>query len=140
MHSAVAALGSPFEDKGANRYGFRGPLLMFCHDWGIWDAYRRNRVEPAGQRGPLQIPAERKGDWNLIEFLVVDARIQCATNGVRVFDFTDDPDMLQASPIGLQLHSNQRPQEFHFRHLFLATDPGSELVTPGLVRPAEPAP
>ncbi len=37
--------------------------------------------------------------------------------------------MLQASPIGLQLHSNNRPQEFRFRGLILSTDPADQLVT-----------
>ena len=32
MHSAVAALGERFTDKGENAHGFKGPLLMFCHD------------------------------------------------------------------------------------------------------------
>ncbi|MGK0189851.1 MAG: lysophospholipase L1-like esterase [Verrucomicrobiales bacterium] len=129
MHSAVAALGEQITDSGDNPFGFRGPLLMFCHDWGIWDAHRRNRVEPAGHRTTLHIDAERKGDWNLVEFLVKDDRIRCAANGVEVFDFTDQPEMLKWSPIGLQLHSNQQPQEYHFRGLVLSTQPGQELVS-----------
>ena len=56
MHSAVAALGKRFTDKGDNKHGFRGPLLMFGHEWGIWDAYRRNRIVPRGD-GPK---AEKK--------------------------------------------------------------------------------
>lgn len=129
MHSAVAALGEQITDAGDNPFGFRGPLLMFCHDWGIWDAHRRNRVEPAGHKTTLHIDAESKGDWNLVEFLVNGDRIRCAANGVEVFDFTDQPGMLKASPIGLQLHSNKRPQEFHFRGLVLSTAPGQELIS-----------
>src|SRR6267378_265894 len=52
MHSAVAALGEKIEDQG-DPFGFKGPLLMSCNDWGIWDAHRRNRVFPAGQKGTL---------------------------------------------------------------------------------------
>ena len=48
MHSAVCVLGERFTDKGDNAFGFKGPLLMFCHYWGIWDAYRRNRVVERG--------------------------------------------------------------------------------------------
>ena len=129
MHSAIAALGEQIEDKGGSPYGFRGPLLMFCHDWGIWDAHRRNRVEPNGQRGPMQIPAEKKGEWNMVEFLVRGNRIRCAANGVEVFDFTDEPGMLRSSPIGLQLHSNNRPQEFLFRGLVLSEAPGDSLIS-----------
>ncbi|MDE0594411.1 MAG: DUF1080 domain-containing protein [Akkermansiaceae bacterium] len=130
MHSAVAALGERFEDKGGNKHGFKGPLLMFCHDWGIWDAYRRNRVEPAKQRGPMNKYApEKKGDWNRIEILVRGNRIRFVANGKLVFDFTDKPEMLKRSQLGLQIHSNQKPQEFRFRGLILSTNPADKLVT-----------
>ena len=129
MHSAVASLGEPIEDQGGNDFGFKGPLLMFCHDWGIWDAHRRNRVEPAGQKGPMKIASEAKGDWNRIEILVVGNRIRFVNNGKLVFDFTDDPEKLQASPIGLQLHKNGKPQEFRFRGLVLTEYPEDRLLT-----------
>lgn len=129
MHSAVAALGERFTDKGDNAFGFRGPLLMFCHDWGIWDAYRRNRIEPAGQKGGLQIDAEKKGDWNRIEILVLGNRIRFVANGSLVFDYTDETEMLQNSPVGLQIHSNKRPQEYRFRGLVVCDDPENRLVT-----------
>ncbi|MDA0812971.1 MAG: DUF1080 domain-containing protein [Verrucomicrobia bacterium] len=129
MHSAVAALGEQITDTGDNPFGFRGPLLMFCHDWGIWDAHRRNRIEPAGHPTTLNIDAEHQGDWNLVEFLAAGDRIRCAANGVEVFDFTDAPEMLKASSIGLQLHANGKPQEFHFRGLVLCAEPGDALVS-----------
>ncbi len=125
MHSAVAALGKRFNDKGDNKHGFRGPLLMFCHDWGIWDAYRRNRVVPRGP-GPK---IEKKGDWNQVEILVIGNRMRFAANGTLIFDFTDKPEMLQKSPIGLQLHSNSQPQEYRFRNLYLSQKPEDRLVT-----------
>lgn len=129
MHSAVGALGERFTDKGDNKHGFRGPLLMFCHDWGIWDAYRRNRTVPPNHRGTLNITAENKGGWNLVEILVVGNRIRFVANGQLVFDFTDKAEMLQTSPIGLQLHSNNRPQEYHFRGLVLTTTPTDQLLS-----------
>ena len=129
MHSAVAALGERFEDKGDNKHGFKGPLLMFCHDWGIWDAYRRNRIEPANHRGTLKIENENVGKWNQIEILAKGNRIRFVANGKLVFDFTDKPEMLKASPIGLQLHSNNRPQEFRFKGLWISESPGDDLVT-----------
>ncbi len=128
MHSAVAALGERIDDEGGNAFGFRGPLLMFCHDWGIWDAHRRNRVVP-GEAGAR---AERAGEWNRIEILVIGNRIRMAANGAEVFDFTDQAEMLQSSPLGLQLHSNAEPQEWHFRGLLLSEAPEDRLVT---VRP-----
>jgi hypothetical protein len=128
MHSAVAALGEKITDKG-DPFSFKGPLLMFCNDWGIWDANRRNRVFPAGQNGAMPNPAEKVGDWNQIEILVIGDRIRMATNGRLIMDFTDSPGMLTASPIGLQLHSNNRPQEYRFRGLVLVENPKDQLLT-----------
>jgi len=125
MHTAVAALGERIKDKGDNAHGFRGPLLMFSHDWGIWDAYRRTRIVPAGL-GPQ---VEKTGDWNLIEILVIANRLRFVANGTLVFDFADKPEMLQPSPIGLQLHSNDRPQEHLFRGLVVTKDPADRLIT-----------
>lgn len=128
MHSAVCVLGQVHEDKGGP-YGFKGPLLMFCHDWGIWDAYRRNRIYPPKHRGGYRVKSEKKGDWNRIEVLVKGNRIRFVNNGELVIDFTDQPEMLTKSPIGLQLHSNGRPQEFHFRGLYLSENPEDRLLT-----------
>ncbi len=129
MHSAVAVLGEKIAD-GGDPFGFRGPLLMFANDWGIWDAHRRNRIHPPGHGGTWN-PAgvEREGDWNRIEVLVRGERIRFVANGKLVFDFTDKAEMLQASPIGLQLHANDRPQEYRFRGLVLVENPAAELAT-----------
>ena len=128
MHSAVCVLGERISDKGED-FSFRGPLLMFCNDWGIWEANRRNRIFPADAPGAIVNPAEKVGEWNRIEALVVGDHIQMAANGVQVIDFTDKPGMLTASPIGLQLHANNRPQEYHFRGLTLVENPKDQLVT-----------
>jgi hypothetical protein len=127
-HSAIAVLGEKFTDQG-DPFSFKGPLLMFCNDWGIWDANRRNRVFPAGHQGTLQSKAENVGQWNRIEVLVLGDHIRMVANGLTVIDFTDQPGMLQAAPIGLQLHSNDRPQEFHFRGLVLTENPSDKLLT-----------
>lgn len=128
MHSAVCALGEKITDKG-DPFSFKGPLLMFCNDWGIWDANRRNRIYPAGHEGTLQNPAEKVGDWNQIEVLVIGNRIRMVANGHQIIDFTDAPEMLSAAPIGLQLHANDRPEEYHFRGLILVENPKDKLLT-----------
>ena len=128
MHSAVCVLGEKLTDKG-DPFSFKGPLLMFCNDWGIWDANRRNRIYPAGTGGVAPTPAEKVGDWNRIEVLILGDRIRMVMNGTQVIDFTDSPGMLTASPIGLQLHSNNRPQEYHFRGLVLVENPKDQLLT-----------
>lgn len=128
MHSAVAALGEKMEDKG-DPFSFKGPLLMFCNDWGIWDANRRNRIYPPKHPGQYHPPVEKTGEWNQIEVLVIGDRVRMVANGKLVIDFTDKPGMLKDSPIGLQLHSNNRPQEYHFRGLMVSENPRDELVT-----------
>ena len=105
---------------------------MFCHDWGIWDAHRRNRIEPANHPSTLKIENENTGKWNQIEILAKGDRIRFVANGKLVFDFTDQPEMLQASPIGLQLHANGKPQEFRFKGLWLSENPGDELFSLGM--------
>lgn len=128
MHSAIAALGQRITD-GTEAYGFRGPLLLFCDDWGVWDANRRERVEPATLAGGWQWDGENVGQWNQIEILVIGDRIRMAANGRQVMDFVDDPAMLTSSPIGLQLHANDRPQEYYFRGLILSQEPVDRLIT-----------
>ena len=131
MHSAVAALGEKFADHG-DAFSFRGPLLMFCNDWGVWDANRRNRVFPPAHGGQWQQTLEKVGDWNRIEILVIGDRIRMAANGTKFMDFSDKPDLLKTSPIGLQLHANNRPQEFHFRGIILTQKPEDRMVSTDL--------
>jgi hypothetical protein len=128
MHSAVAVLGEVQEDKGGP-YGFKGPLVMFCNDWGVWDANRRNRVFPPRYPTNWRHPAEIVGDWNRIEVLVRGDHLRAVVNGQLVMDYYEEPGILKSSPIGLQLHANDRPQEFRFRGLVLVDDPSDPLVT-----------
>lgn len=128
IHSGVAILGEKFLDQG-DPFSYRGPLLMFCNDWGIWDLNRRNRIVPAGHSGTWQNPIEAVNDWNRIEVLVVGNRIRMAANGQQVFDFTDRPEMLKPAPIGLQLHSNPANADYHFRGLILTENPEDRLIT-----------
>lgn len=129
MHSAVAPLGERMTDPGGD-YGFSGPLLMFCHDWGIWGADGRGRVYPVDQKEPMANTTwEKKGKWNQLEILVVGNRIRMVANGKLVIDYEESPDRLKKGPIGLQLHNNKRPQEFHFRGLVLVEEPEDQLLT-----------
>ncbi|WP_186775590.1 alpha/beta fold hydrolase [Rubripirellula tenax] len=129
MHSAVAALGERFTDPGSE-FAFKGPLLMFCHDWGIWGAYTRGRIFPSDQKGPMmEVPWEKDGEWNQIEILVVGNRIRMVANGTVVIDHTETKDELKKCPIALQLHNNKEPQEFHFRGLVAVENPADELLT-----------
>jgi hypothetical protein len=128
MHSAIAALGEKLEDKG-DPFSFKGPLLMVCNDWGIWDANRRNRVFPEAYPTNFLHPSERVGEWNRVEMLVIGNRIRVVNNGQLVMDFTDRPEFLKPCPLGLQLHSNDRPQEWRWRGLRLSENPKDRLLT-----------
>lgn len=130
MHSATAILGERISDR-EEAYGFRGLLLMFCGDWGIWDAYRRNRIYPPQQPRSImwQHPSEKVGNWNRIELVVVGNRIRMVNNGHLIVDYLEQRENLFAAPIGLQLHSHTGPQKHLFRGLVLSENPENELVT-----------
>jgi hypothetical protein len=81
------------------------------------------------KKGTLKLAAEKTGDWNRVEILVIGNRIRFAVNGIMVFDFTDTPEKLQASPIGLQLHSNGKPQEHRFRGLVISEQPEDRMAS-----------
>jgi len=130
MHSDVAALGARIEIEACN-FGHRGPLLMFCHDWGIWGADGRGRVYPPGKKGPIQKPPyEKIGEWNQVEMLVVGNHIRVVSNGKLVVDYIEkDWKYIRKGPLGLQLHHNKQPQEWHFRGLVLVENPTDKLLT-----------
>ena len=128
MHSGVCCLGEKFLDKG-DPFSFKGPLLMCCNDWGYYDLNRRNRVAPPAQMGNMKVDAEKVGEWNQMEILVIGNRLRYVANGQLVIDYTDKPEMLKSSPIGLQLHSNKDKEEYHFRGLILSENPEDRLLT-----------
>jgi hypothetical protein len=65
-----------------------------------------------------------------MEILAIGDRIRFAVNGKAVLDWTDPkPELCGSGPIGLQLHSNQVPQEVRFRGLVLVEDPQDALLT-----------
>ena len=68
--------------------------------------------------------------WNQMEILAIGSRILLVVNGQEVADWTDPkPELCEAGPIGLQLHSNKVPQEVQFRGLILSEDPADTLIT-----------
>jgi hypothetical protein len=134
MHSGVALWGKvlPNPDKVTDpakertEYTYQGHLVMFPNPWGLFDLYRR--------MGKIQVdtkPSQQFGkqkDWNDVEILAVGNRLQVAINGHQVVDYTEqDPSTITEGPIGLQLHSNNVPQEVHFKGLVLETNPEGKL-------------
>ncbi|MFM1995889.1 MAG: hypothetical protein RLZZ111_276, partial [Planctomycetota bacterium] len=127
MHSGVAIWGKKF-DKDGEAHSYQGHLVMFPSGYGLYDLYRRNGI--SGDQGGKAKAAGKQHDWNQLEILAIGSRIRLAVNGKEVLDWTDPkPELCEAGPIGLQLHSNKVPQEVRFRGLVLVEDPLDTLVT-----------
>jgi hypothetical protein len=130
MHSGVCFWGEvwPKADgkvtdpkKDRSEYTYKGHLVMFPSGWGMYDLFGRNGLPVDGA------PAKKVGkqhDWNDIEILAQGNRVRVAVNGTAVVDWRDpEPDRIKEAPIGLQLHSNNVPQEVQFKGLVLETFP-----------------
>jgi hypothetical protein len=126
MHSGIAFWGRVAPDKG-DKYTYAGHLVMFPSGWGMYDLYGRNGLPVDG--GPAK-KAGKQHDWNDLEILAQGNRVRVAVNGKQVVDWRDpEPKRIKAGPIGLQLHSNEVPQEVHFKDLTLTTFPEDKLTT-----------
>jgi hypothetical protein len=127
MHSGIAFWGRNAPEKG-DKYTFAGHLVMFPSAWGMYDLFGRGALPPSGA------PAKKVGkqhDWNDIEILAQGNRVRVAVNGKAVVDWRDPmPETCKEGPIGLQLHSNNVPQEVEFKGLELTTFPKrDQLIT-----------
>ena len=122
MHSGIAFWGNLIPEK--DKYTYQGHLVMFPTGWGMYDLFGRNGLPVDGK------PAKAVGkqhDWNDLEILAQGNRVRVAVNGVLVVDWRDpEPNRIKEGPIGLQLHSNNVPQEIHFKDLVLTTFPSDK--------------
>lgn len=132
MHSGIALWGSQFvpkEVKDAKKekaqYTYQGQLVMFPSGYGLWDLYRRNGgINQSQAVRDVAIKAGKQHDWNDMEILAQGNRIRFAVNGKAVLDWRDpQPELVKEGPVGLQLHSNNVPQELHFKGLVIETFP-----------------
>ena len=120
MHSGIAFWGRLAPEEN-DPYTYAGHLVMFPSGWGMFDLYGRRGlpVDPA--------PAKKVGkqhEDNRLEILAQGNRVRVAVNGAQVIDWRDPlPDRIKEGPIGLQLHSNEVPQEVHFKDLVVETFP-----------------
>jgi Domain of Unknown Function (DUF1080) len=134
MHSGVAFWGevrpsvSKDPEKDRSKYTYAGHLVMFPSGWGMYDLFGRNGLPVDG--GPAK-KVGKQHDWNDIEILAQGNRVRVAANGHAVVDWRDpEPKRIKEGPIGLQLHSNNVPQEIHFKGLVLTTFPEEDrLIT-----------
>lgn len=130
MHSGVSFWGEVWPkadgkvtDAKTDRseHTYKGHLVMFPSGWGMYDLFGRNGLPVDG--GPAR-KVGKQHDWNEIEILAQGNRVRVAANGVAVVDWRDpEPDRIKAGPIGLQLHSNNVPQEIQFKGLVIETFP-----------------
>jgi hypothetical protein len=120
MHSGVAFWGRNAPEQG-DPYTFAGHLVMFPSGWGMYDLFGRGGLPVDG--GPAK-KVGKQHDWNDLEILAQGNRVRVAVNGTAVVDWREpEPNRIKESPIGLQLHSNNDPQEVHFKNLILETFP-----------------
>ena len=123
MHSGIAVWGRLAPEKG-DPYTYQGHLVMFPSGWGMYDLHRRNGLPVDG--GPAKKAGKQK-DWNDLVILAQGDHIRVAVNGTLVVDWHDPkPELIMEGPIGLQLHSNDVPQEIHFKDLVLTTHPSDK--------------
>jgi CubicO group peptidase (beta-lactamase class C family) len=127
MHSGITLWGKAIE-KEEGPFTYQGHLVMYPSGYGYYDLYRRNSI----YQDTLGI-ARRVGkqhDWNQMEILAIGHRIRHVVNGQLVADWSDpQPELCDSGPIGLQLHSNNVPQEVQWRGLILTENPLDRLVT-----------
>ncbi len=134
MHSGIAFWGEIKPDVSKDPKGersehtYKGHLVMFPSDYGMFDLFGRNGLGVDG--GPAK-KVGKQHDWNDIEILSQGNRVRVAVNGTAVVDWRDpEPDRIKEGPIGLQLHQNDKPQEVQFKGLELTTFPEEDrLIT-----------
>jgi Domain of Unknown Function (DUF1080) len=138
MHSGVALWGRKITPKQSTdpvkqhaEFTYQGQLVMFPSGWGLYDLYRRHgAINPSEKVRKAAMDAGKQHDWNDMEILAQGNRIRLAVNGKLVLDWRDpEPNCVDEGPIGLQLHSNDVPQEVQFKGLVLTTFPENKLVT-----------
>jgi CubicO group peptidase (beta-lactamase class C family) len=127
MHSGIALWGKTIE-KEEGPFTYQGHLVMYPSGYGYHDLFRRNSIY--GDALGVARRAGKQHDWNRMEILAIGRRIRHVVNGQLVADWSDpQPELCETGPIGLQLHSNNVPQEVQWRGLVLTENPQDRLVT-----------
>src|SRR5262249_27562362 len=127
MHSGISLWGKAIE-KEEGPFTYQGHLVMYPSGYGYFDLYRRMSIYTDALGVAKR--AGKQHDWNRMEILAIGRRIRHVVNGQLVADWSDpQPELCDTGPIGLQLHSNNVPQEVQWRGLILAENPQDQLVT-----------
>jgi hypothetical protein len=127
MHSGIAFWGNTVEKEG-DPFSYKGHLVMYPSNYGLWDLYGRNSL--LKDVNGVAKAAGKQHDWNRMEILAIAPRIRHVVNGKLVADWTDPmPETCISGPIGLQLHSNKVAQEVHWKGLILTENPEDVLIS-----------
>jgi hypothetical protein len=126
MHSGIAMWGRLAPEEH-DPYTYAGHLVMFPSDYGFYDLYGRKSIHKNAEKAKMR---GRQHEWNRMEILAQGNRIRFVLNGDLISDWREPlPDRIKEAPIGLQLHSNQQPQQVEFKGLVLETFPEDKLTT-----------
>jgi hypothetical protein len=126
MHTGIAFWGRKAPEK-KDTYTYKGHLVMFPSNWGMYDLYGRTGL-PVDPKPAIKVGKQH--DWNKLEILAQGNRVRVAVNGTQVIDWRDpEPNRIMEGPIGLQLHENRVPQEVQFKDLVLTTFPTEDKLT-----------
>jgi len=142
MHSGISLWGKAVE-KDEGPFTYQGHLVMYPSGYGYYDLFRRNSIYQDSLGVARSVGKQH--DWNRMEILAIGDRIRHVVNGRLVADWADpQPELCEAGPIGLQLHSNTVAQEVQWRGLILTENPVDQLVTAesrdaGLIVDGKPA-
>jgi CubicO group peptidase (beta-lactamase class C family) len=127
MHSGIALWGKVIE-KDTGPFTYEGHLVMYPSAYGYYDLFRRNSIYQDTLGVARRV--NQQHDWNRMEIVATGRRIRHVVNGQLVADWSDpQPELCERGPIGLQLHSNNVPQEVQWRGLILTENPEDRLVT-----------
>ena len=139
MHSGISFWGYVPPEQHNNKYGYAGHLVMFPSFWGVFDLLPSPKKAGAhvGRNliyidpGKIARKTGKQHDWNELEILAKGNHLRVACNGVMIVDWKDpEPERIRPAPIGLQLHSNNVPQEVHFKNIYIEEFPSlDELIT-----------
>lgn len=126
MHSGIAMWGRVAPERG-DPYTYAGHLVMFPSGYGFYDLYGRQMIHTNADKAKN---VGKQHDWNHMEILAQGNRVRFVLNGVLISDWREPlPDRIKEAPIGLQLHSNPKPQEVQFKNLSLEAFPEDKLTT-----------
>ena len=117
--------------KDTAEYTYQGHLVMFPSGWGMYDLFGRNGAIAGRRRSqrPRRSASSTTGTtWRSSPRATASASRSTARPSST--GATRSPSCIKEGPIGLQLHSNNVPQEIHFKGLVLTTFPEEDkLIT-----------